>query len=137
VIMARLKSDFAQLVKAAIDGRLDQVEAQWDRRSALCVVLAAPGYPESPRKGDPIEGYPAGGNLDQEAAIVFHAGTARSGEDLVTAGGRVFGVTALGDSLKMAQVAAYRAAGRIHFEGMQYRTDIGHLALPESMGGSR
>ena len=137
VIMARLKSDFAQLVKAAIDGRLDQVEAHWDRRSALCVVLAAQGYPESPRRGDPIVGHPARGNADSDAAIVFHAGTARSGDDVVTAGGRVMSVTALGDSLRMAQVRAYQAVREIQFDGMQYRSDIGHLALPADAGGTR
>jgi phosphoribosylamine--glycine ligase len=137
VIMARLKSDFAQLVKAGIEGRLDQVEAQWDRRSALCVVIAAHGYPEAPRKGDVIVGHPATGNPDQGSALVFHAATAQRGDELVSAGGRVLGVTALGDSLKMAQGGAYEAVDSIRFDGMQYRSDIGHLALSGSPGGRR
>ena len=130
VIMARLKSDFAQLVKAGIEGRLDQVEAQWDRRSALCVVMAAQGYPEAPRKGVPVSGFPAAGNPEHGSPIVFHAGTARTGTDVVTSGGRVICVTALGDSLKMAHGSAYEAVRRIAFEGAQYRSDIGHHALP-------
>ncbi len=136
VIMARLKSDFAQLVKAGIEGRLDQVEAQWDRRSALCVVMAAHGYPDAPRRGDAITGFPAAGNPEHGAPIVFHAGTSRSGKDVVTSGGRVFGVTALGDSLKMAHGGAYEAVRKISFAGAQYRTDIGHHALPGA-GGRR
>jgi phosphoribosylamine--glycine ligase len=135
VIMARLKSDFAQLVKAGIEGRLDQVEAQWDRRSALCVVLAAHGYPEAPRKDDAITGFPAAGNPEHASTLVFHAGTRQSGSDVVTSGGRVFGVTALGDSLKMAHGSAYEAARAIRFEGAQYRSDIGHHALPGAGGG--
>jgi phosphoribosylamine--glycine ligase len=137
VIMARMKSDFGELIRAGIEGRLDRVEAQWDRRSALCVVLAAQGYPEAPRKGDPIAGYPASGNTDHDDVIVFHAGTAQSDAGVVTAGGRVMGVTALGDSLKMACGAAYEAARRIHFPGMQYRSDIGHHALPGAAGARR
>ena len=130
VIMARLKSDFAQLVKAGIEGRLDQVEAQWDRRSALCVVMAADGYPDAPRKGDPVTGFPAAGNQEHDSPLVFHAGTAQSGTDVVTSGGRVLCVTALGDSLKMAHGTAYDAVRRIAFDGAQYRGDIGHHALP-------
>jgi len=137
VIMARMKSDFSHLLKSAIDGRLDQVEAQWDRRSALCVVLAAYGYPDAPRKGDVIEGHPHGGNPDTASSLVFHAATAPSGSEVVTAGGRVLGVTALGDSLKMAQAGAYEAAAKIRFGGMQYRSDIGHRALPGGAGSSR
>ena len=135
VIMARLKSDFAQLVKAGIEGRLDQVEAQWDRRSALCVVMAAHGYPDSPRKGDAITGYPPAGNPEHGSPIVFHAGTAQAGDQVVTSGGRVLGVTALGDSLKMAHGSAYEAVRAIRFDGAQCRADIGHHALPGA--GSR
>jgi len=130
VIMARLKSDFAQLVKAGIEGRLDRVEAEWDRRSALCVVMAAYGYPDAPRKGDAITGFPAAGNPEHGSPIVFHAGTTQAGNDVLTGGGRVLGVTALGDSLKMAHGSAYEAVRRISFAGAQYRTDIGHHALP-------
>lgn len=133
VILPRLKTDFAQLLVAGIEGRLDQVEAEWDRRAAMCVVLAADGYPAAPTKGDVIGGLRPHAHRGEPAALVFHAGTARSGDDVITAGGRVLGVTALGDSLKMAQGAVYDEIARIRFRGMQYRTDIGHLALP---GGS-
>jgi phosphoribosylamine--glycine ligase len=135
VIMARLDGDFAQWIEAAIDGRLDQVQARWDPRSALCVVLAAHGYPESPRRGDAIAGCPPAGNPESAESLVFHAGTASAGNAVVTAGGRVLGVTALGDSLRTAQARAYEAVSRIRFDGMQYRTDIGHLALRDDGGG--
>ncbi len=137
VILARMKSDFGELIRAGIDGRLDRVEAQWDRRSALCVVLAAPGYPEAPQKGLPIAGIAQGGNPDHEDVVVFHAGTAPAEGGVVTTGGRVLGVTALGDSLKMAHGRAYEAVRRIHFPGMQFRTDIGHQALPGGSGARR
>ncbi len=137
VIMARLKGDFAQLVKAGIEGRLDKVEAEWDRRNALCVVLAAEGYPDAPRRGDVIIGHPETGHRGEPDTLVFHAGTARNGSEVVTAGGRVLGVTALGDSLKMAHSIAYDAVRRIRFKGVQYRSDIGHLALPGAAGARR
>ena len=124
-LLMRLKSDLLDLLEAALDGRLDQVEAQWDRRVALAVVLAAAGYPEHPRKGDEIGGLPA----PQEDAHVFHAGTRREDGRLLTAGGRVLAVTALGDSVRMAQKRAYELAQGIHFSGMQYRRDIGWRAL--------
>ncbi|MDO5057153.1 MAG: phosphoribosylamine--glycine ligase [Lautropia sp.] len=129
-ILSRLKTPLGKLIQAGIDGRLDQVEAEWDRRSALCVVLAAAGYPGTPVKGDLITGYPANGHADPSDLYVYHAGTARQGEGIVTSGGRVLGVTGLGDSLKMAQTRAYEGVRAIHFNGMQYRNDIGHLALP-------
>jgi len=124
-ILMRLKSDLVELLEAALAGRLGATEAQWDRRAALGVVLAAHGYPETPRKGDPIEGLP-----DPAADCrVFHAGTqARDGE-IVTSGGRVLCVTALGDNLRAARSRAYEAVERIRFDGMQYRRDIGHRAL--------
>lgn len=125
-IMLRLKSDFAQLVDAAIDGRLDAVEAEWDRRVALGVVLAAAGYPEAPRKGDVIHGLPKAPLAD---AHVFHAGTAERGGEIITNGGRVLCVTALGDTVKIAQKRAYEIAASISFAGMHYRHDIGHRAL--------
>lgn len=124
-IMLRLKSDLVDLIDAAIDGRLDQVEAEWDRRVALGVVLAAAGYPEAPRKGDVIHGLPR--NLSD--AHVFHAGTAEKDGQLVTAGGRVLCVTALGDTVKLAQKRAYEIVDAIRFDGMQFRRDIGHRAL--------
>ena len=124
-LLMRLKSDLLDLLEAALDGRLDRVEAQWDRRVALAVVLAAVGYPEHPRKGDEIGGLP----VPQEDAHVFHAGTRREDGRLLTAGGRVLAVTALGDSVRMAQKRAYDLAQGIHFSGMQYRRDIGWRAL--------
>jgi phosphoribosylglycinamide synthetase, C domain len=105
------------------------VEAEWDRRSALCVVLASAGYPGKPDLGDVITGYPADGNAGDEL-FVYHAGTKRQGDDIVTSGGRVLGVTGLGDSLKMAHARAYEGVRAIHFNGMQYRSDIGHRGLP-------
>jgi phosphoribosylamine--glycine ligase len=124
-IMMRLKSDLATLLDAAIGGRLDQVEAQWDRRTALAVVLAAAGYPDAPQKGAPIGALPPA----DDDLHVFHAGTAaRDGQTLVS-GGRVLAVTALGDSVRMAQKRAYEAVAAIRFDGMQYRRDIGWRAL--------
>ena len=135
-IMMRLKSDLVDVLLAATEpgphGRLDTIELEWDRRPALGVVMAAHGYPLSPRKGDVITGLPA----DRPEAMVFHAGTARQGKATVTTGGRVLCVTALGDSVKAAQQAAYQLAQGIHFDGAQYRTDIGHLAI-RLQGGDR
>jgi phosphoribosylamine--glycine ligase len=124
-VMLRLKSDFVALIEHALEGTLDRAAADWDRRSALCVVLAAANYPEEPRRGDEIRGLPKPG----EDCRVFHAGTRLEGGRILTNGGRVLGVTALGDSLKMAARRAYEAVETIRFEGMQYRKDIGHRAL--------
>jgi phosphoribosylamine--glycine ligase len=124
-IMMRLKSDLLDLVDHAIDGRLQEIEAEWDRRAALGVVLAAAGYPDAPRKGDEIVGLPR----SEHDLHVFHAGTADKNGRVVTSGGRVLCVTALGDKVKMAAERAYEAAEKIHFEGMQYRRDIGHRAF--------
>lgn len=126
-ILMRLKTDLSDLIEAALAGRLDQVEAEWDRRVALGVVLAAAGYPEAPRKGDVISGLPAGASDDVH---VFHAGTAEDGQGrVVTAGGRVLCVTALGDNVRSAQKRAYDVADAIVFDGRQYRRDIGHRAV--------
>jgi len=124
-ILLRLKSDLLDLVENAIDGTLDKVEAQWDRRAALGVVLAAAGYPESPRKGDEIRGLPK----DGDDFHVFHAGTALKDGKVVTNGGRVLCVTALGDKVKIAAERAYEVADKIRFDGMQFRKDIGHRAF--------
>ena len=124
-IMLRLKSDLVDLVEAAIHCRLRDTEAEWDRRVALGVVMAAAGYPESPRKGDPIHGLPPPG----DDYHVFHAGTALAGKDVVTTGGRVLCVTALGDNVRAAQIRAYEIAEQIEFAGMQMRRDIGHRAI--------
>ncbi len=124
-IMMRLKSNFVTLLDAAIDGRLNQVEADWDIRVALGVVIAAANYPETPRKGDIIMGL----EQQNEDAHVFHAGTAEQGEHVVTSGGRVLCVTTLGDTVRGAQKLAYDVVNQIRFDGMQYRTDIGYRAL--------
>ena len=125
-IMMRLKSDLVDLVEAAIAGKLDKVEAEWDRRFALGVVRAAAGYPDSPRKGDAIHGLPAAGADD---AHVFHAGTSEQDGKVVTSGGRVLCVTALGDNVRSAQKRAYELVDQIHFDGMQCRRDIGYRAV--------
>jgi len=124
-IMLRLKSDFTVLIEAAIDGRLDQVEAEWDRRVALGVVLAAAGYPGSPRKGDAVTGL----GIKGDDFHIFHAGTAIQDDQVVVSGGRVLCVTALGDTVKIAQARAYEVAEQINFAGRQMRRDIGWRAL--------
>jgi phosphoribosylamine--glycine ligase len=124
-IMMRLKSDLLVLLEHAVAGKLDQIEAEWDRRVALGVVLAAANYPDTPRKGDAIDGLPP----ESEDAHVFHAGTAEQDGKVVTAGGRVLCVTALGENVKLAQKRAYEVVTGIHFDGMQYRRDIGHRAI--------
>ncbi len=124
-ILMRLKSDLLDVLAAAIDGKLDQIELQWDRRTALGVVMAAHGYPEAPRKGDAINGLPQ----EQDDAMVFHAGTVLEDGVVRTSGGRVLCVTALGDNVRQAQQRAYDVARGIHFDGAQYRRDIGHRAI--------
>ena len=128
-IMARLKSDLVTLVQHAVDGTLDTIEAEWDRRAALGVVLAAAGYPEAPRQGATIVGLDRVTDEAHPGVHVFHAGTALHDGRVVVSGGRVMCVTALGDSVRQAQRAAYAAVGDIRFDGMQYRTDIGHRAI--------
>ena len=126
-IMLRLDSDLLDLVEAALDGRLDQVEAKWDPRPAIGVVLASGGYPGKVRSGLPIAGHDADFGADVK---VFHAGTRRDEEGrVVTAGGRVLTVCALGEDLAAARQRAYEAAAKIRFEGVFYRRDIGHRAL--------
>jgi phosphoribosylamine---glycine ligase len=124
-ILMRLKGDFLAIVDHAIDGTLGEAEAEWDRRAALGVVIAAGGYPGEPRKGDTIESLPP----DEPDMHVFHAGTALKDGQVVTSGGRVLCVTALGDKVKMAAERAYAAAAKVRFEGMQFRRDIGHRAF--------
>jgi len=124
-IMMRLKSDLVDVLWAATEGKLDKVELDWDRRVALGVVIAAQGYPLNPRKGDVITGLP----VDTEEVVVFHAGTVMQDGQVRSSGGRVLCVTALGTTTKQAQLRAYEAAQGIHFEGMQYRRDIGHRAI--------
>jgi len=127
-ILMRLKSDLLTLIDAALEGDVQHAHAEWDRRSALGVVLAARGYPENPVAGDRIEGL----SPPTEHCRVFHAGSRVDGAHLVTSGGRVLCVTALGDSLRVARQRAYAAAEGIRFGGMQYRRDIGHRGLRAS-----
>ena len=124
-IMMRLKTDLVDVMLAATSGGLDKIELEWDRRPALGVVMAAHGYPLSPRKGDVISNLPKPG----EDTIVFHAGTAREGSGTVTSGGRVLCVTALGSTLKAAQQRAYAVVQDITFAGAQMRKDIGYRAI--------
>ncbi|MGE5171023.1 MAG: phosphoribosylamine--glycine ligase [Rudaea sp.] len=128
-ILVRLRSDLLVLVEHALSGTLDRADAEWDRRPALTVVIAAAGYPEKPRRGDAVAGLDRVTPQSHPDVTVFHAGTVREGERVQVNGGRVLGVTALGDSLRQAQRAAYAAVSAIHFDGMQYRGDIGHRAL--------
>ncbi len=124
-IMMRLKSDFLSLVEAALAENLHVTEAEWDRRAALGVVMAAANYPDSPRNGDVIAGLPA----PTDDAKVFHAGTIERDGKVLTNGGRVLCVTALGDTVKIAQRRAYETLAPIRFDGMQYRKDIGYRAI--------
>ncbi len=134
-IMLRLKSDLYELLELAVDGKVDRAEVEWDRRAALGVVLAAADYPETPRRGDTISGLEQRG----DDFHIFHAGTALENGTVVTAGGRVLCVTALGDSIKMAQRRAYQVVDGVHFAGMQHRRDIGFRAIDARAprGGAR
>ncbi len=127
-IMMRVKSDLADVFEHAVNGTLDQANIDWDRRTALGVVIAAKDYPATPRTGDAITALPK----DTDDCMVFHAGTRLDDGVLKTSGGRVLCVTALGDSVKRAQAAAYSAIQQTHFDGCQYRTDIGWRAIPNS-----
>ncbi|MBI3154851.1 MAG: phosphoribosylamine--glycine ligase [Burkholderiales bacterium] len=124
-ILMRMKSDLFELLMHACDGTLDKADLQWDRRVALGVVMAASGYPGRPRTGDLVTGVPA----DSDELMVFHAGTALHDGRLVSSGGRVLCVTALGDSARVAQQRAYDGVGRIHLDGAVWRRDIGHRAI--------
>ena len=124
-ILMRLKSDLLDVLMAATSEGLDKLELDWDRRVALGVVMAAAGYPMSPRKGDAITGLP----LDSHEVMVFHAGTTEQEGQILTSGGRVLCVTALADSVKQAQQKAYQSASQIAFDGLQMRRDIGYRAI--------
>jgi len=133
-IMMRLRSKLTELVAAALDGRLAEVTAEWDPQAALGVVLAAPGYPDAPRKGAAITG------LERAAALpgkVFHAGTQLAGTTTVTAGGRVLCAVGLGSSVAAAQRCAYALVDCVAFEGMQCRRDIGFRAILRETGAAR
>jgi phosphoribosylamine--glycine ligase len=127
VYLTRLENDLVELLDASVSGTLDKIELKWKPEASVCVVMASGGYPGNYDKGKPIRG------LDDAAKLpgvkVFHAGTIKSGSEIVTNGGRVLGVTALGKDLKSAQAAAYAAVGKIHFEGAHFRRDIAAKAL--------
>jgi phosphoribosylamine--glycine ligase len=123
--MARLRSDLVNALDHAVDGKLNEVDLEWDSRTALGVVLAAHHYPDTPRNGDVISGVP----LDTEDQITFHAGTQLQGGELLTSGGRVMCVVGLSDTVQGAQKKAYEAIEKIKFDGMQYRKDIGYRAI--------
>lgn len=129
VIVPRMRSDLLDVLEATIDGRLAEAAIEWDPRHAVCVVVAAGGYPDQPQTGQPIYGLDAAAgrpeHADGDEVLIFHAGTARAGDALVTAGGRVLGVTGLGDTRAAARQRAYAAVERITFEGAVCRRDIG------------
>lgn len=127
-ILMRLKSDLLSLLDRAIDGQLDQVQVEWDRRPALGVVVAAHGYPDQPRKGDAISALPA----DSDEAVVFHAGSTLADGVLRSSGGRILCVTALGENLRAARRRAYEAVAQVRIDGAQFRNDIGNRALPSA-----
>ena len=124
-IMARLKTDLVTVMEHAVNGTLDAVKLEWDRRTALGVVMAAAGYPDAPRRGDVITGIPE----ETPESVTFHAGTTLAANTLTVNGGRVLCVVGLGDSVKMAQKQAYSVVDRIHFDGAQFRRDIGWRAI--------
>jgi len=125
--MLRLRSDLVGLIEACIDTRLAEVSAEWDERAAACVVLTAAGYPGGYAQGKEIHGLDA--LSEWQNGVVFHAGTTRRDGTMVTSGGRVLGVTALGETVGEAVRHAYEAVGQIHWDGMHYRHDIGYRAL--------
>ena len=128
-ILARLDSDFFDLLKATAEGRLKDVEVSWKDDASVCVVLASKGYPGSYDKGDTIKGLDAFKN--DKNVVVFHAGTSANNGEVVTSGGRVLGVTAIGSDIRTARDNAYSAIEKIHFDGMHYRKDIGSKAVKD------
>ena len=126
VILPRIKSDLAEILMATAKGDLSGKKIEWDEREAVCVVLAAGGYPGSYEKGKPISGIK---EAEETGAIVFHAGTLQAGDETITAGGRVLGVVGMGEGIKEAIENAYKAVDKISFDGMHYRKDIAHRAL--------
>jgi phosphoribosylamine--glycine ligase len=127
VYLTRLENDLVELLDASVNSTLDKIELKWKSAASVCVVMASGGYPGNYAKGKPVRG------LDDAAKLpdvkVFHAGTAKSGNEIITSGGRVLGVTALGKDLKAAQTAAYAAVEKIHFDGAHFRRDIAAKAL--------
>jgi phosphoribosylamine--glycine ligase len=131
-ILPRLKSDLLPLLEATIDGKLDRAKIEWDERAAVTVVLASGGYPDKYEVGKPISGLET---APSEAVQIFHAGTRRDNGNIVTAGGRVLAVTALGETVAAARARAYETVSQIHFEGCQYRRDIALSAVSAKIVG--
>jgi phosphoribosylamine--glycine ligase len=126
-ILLRLESDLVETLEACIDRRLDQTEMRWSQGASACVIASSSGYPGAYKTGFPISGLSAAARVP--GVEVFHSGSVRLGNQLVTGGGRVLGVTAVAGSLEEALNRAYQAMAEIEFEGMYYRRDIGHRAL--------
>jgi phosphoribosylamine--glycine ligase len=129
VVLPLLKTDLLEIIEAVIEHRLDQIAVDWHNDTAVCVVMTSRGYPGAYQTGSPIQGLQT---ATDERAMVFHAGTSRIGGDVVTAGGRVLGITGRGKDLVSAQTEAYRVIKTIVFDGAHYRTDIGHRALSQT-----
>ena len=127
VVLPLLKTDLVEVMEAVVEHRLDQLTVEWRNEAAVCVVMTSPGYPGSYETGLPIEGLTS--QPADPRVVVFHAGTRREADRLVTAGGRVLAVTAWGPSLQQAREEVYRTLPSIHFKGRHYRTDIAHRAL--------
>jgi phosphoribosylamine--glycine ligase len=127
-ILMRIRSDILEVFEHGVAGTLDQSVIDWDPRTALGVVMASANYPSTPRLGDAITGIPAA----QSDCVVFHAGTALKNDELQTSGGRVLCITALADNVRATQQRAYDVVKSIHFDGAQYRTDIGWRALEKN-----
>jgi phosphoribosylamine--glycine ligase len=132
VIFARLRSDIVPVLQGAAAGQLADVRLEWAREPAVCVVMASAGYPDTPQSGQPIEGIEAAAALPD--VTVFHSGTALADGKVVTAGGRVLSITALGSNLEAAVQRAYEAVDKVRFDGMQVRRDIGQKALAKLQG---
>jgi phosphoribosylamine--glycine ligase len=130
VILPRLKNDLVTVIEASLAGRLEKIKLEWDNRACVCVVLAAGGYPGSYVKGDEISGFEEVKRMKD--VIVFHAGTKLKDGKIVTNGGRILGVTALGEGIKETVKKTYQAVGKIKFNNMHFRTDIGQKALEKS-----
>ena len=126
-LLVRLKSDLVPVMLAAIEGKLSSVSLEWDKRPSVCVGMASGGYPEAYQKGKTISGL--GQAAEMQDVVVFHAGTSKKDNQIVTSGGRVLGVTALGEDIQQAVDRAYAATKVIKFDGAHYRTDIAHRAL--------
>jgi phosphoribosylamine--glycine ligase len=132
VILPRLRSDLGPVLMACAEGRLDGRGLEWSDRACVCLVAASAGYPAATRTGQPIDGLPEASSMDD--VVVFHAGTARRDGRVVTAGGRVLAVTALGSNLEQARDRAYEAVEEISFEGMHVRRDIA-AGVPQGVAG--